>query len=504
MKKIILYSLVALGLLGSGCKKALDVDSTRAVGEKNMWLVMEDTRAGIFATYGLTRAALADNNAHWMYGDVRPGEFTVTNRQDLKAIVNNNLNASYSTMEALSNWRRWYAVINSANLFLERVKDVKANDPRYTENNMTVDVAQIRFLRAFAYFYMVRIWGDVPLIISSHDGQFENKPRESQQKVLAFAESELLAAAANLPYKYSTNDPQQPGNYYNESEGRWNGALARKLSAYAVLTHLAAWEGNYPNVANYSKFIVDHTGEGNNGNPYVNADDLTNADGFFSGKRYTHMLGFNFDWGHVDASFAGHFEELVLAAPVVNKPVPDMYLSKDSILSIFNEPGDQRFSLDTLGQPVSNRYITNFNGKYPIFSKIKVIQSGVADPTFRIYSSAIVFTRLEDILLLRAEALAVLGDREGTLAILNMMRGMRNLPPYNEALNGTLVDAIFKERQKELMGEGHRWYDLIRYTKIRNNNPKISELIKNGGIYWPISRNIITQNSLITQNSYWK
>jgi hypothetical protein len=183
MKKMLLYGLIAIGLLGSGCKKALDVDSTRAVGEKNMWLLMEDTRAGIIATYGLTRAALADNNAHWMYGDVRPGEFTVTNRQDLKAIVNNNLNASYTTIEALSNWRRWYAVINSANLFLERVKDVKASDPRYTENNMTVDIAQIRFLRAFAYFYMVRIWGDVPLIISSHDGQFENKHRESQQKV---------------------------------------------------------------------------------------------------------------------------------------------------------------------------------------------------------------------------------------------------------------------------------------------------------------------------------
>jgi hypothetical protein len=236
----------------------------------------------------------------------------------------------------------------------------------------------------------------------------------------------------------------------------------------------------------------------------VSADDLTNADGFFSGKKYNHMLGFNFDWGHVDGSFAGHFEELVLAAPVINKPIPDMYLSKDSILSIFNEPFDQRFSLDTLGQPVSNRYITNFNGKYPIFSKIKVIQSGIADPTFKIYSSAIVFTRLEDILLLRAEALAVLGDREGTLNILNMMRGMRNLPPYIEALNGSLIDAIFSERQKELMGEGHRWYDLIRYTKIRNNNPKISEMIRNGAIYWPISRSIIAQNSLITQNSYWK
>ena len=285
MKKILLSSLIILCMLGSGCKKILDKDSTRLVGEENMWLLLEDARANLFATYGLTRAALADHNAHWLYGDVRPGEFTITNRQDLKAIAENNLNASYSTVEALTNWRRWYAVINSANLFLERIGEVRAKDPKYTENNMTVDIAQIRFLRAFAYFYIVRIWGDVPLIISSHDGKFENKPREKQEKVLAFAEAELLAAAQDLPYKYSANDPQQPGNYYNESEGRWNGALARKLSAYAILTHLAAWQGNYNNVSVYSKFVNDNIGKGINENPYITVEHLTDASGFFSGKR---------------------------------------------------------------------------------------------------------------------------------------------------------------------------------------------------------------------------
>ncbi|TDQ06365.1 RagB/SusD family nutrient uptake outer membrane protein [Pedobacter metabolipauper] len=503
MKKIILGSLISLSLLSAGCKKAIEIDSKRVVGEKNMWLVLEDTRAALIGTYGLTRAALADNNAHWLYGDVRPGEFTVTNRQDLKAIVDNNLNASYSAVEALSNWRRWYAVINSANLFLERVAEVKAKDPRYTENNMTVDIAQIRFLRAFAYFYMVRIWGDVPLIVSSHDGQFENVKRESQQKVLAFVESELIAAAALLPYKYSANDIQQPGRYYNEDETRWAGALARKLTAYAILTHVAAWQGNYPNVATYSKFIMDNYGKGGNG--FISTDELTRANGFFNEKKNNHLLGFNFDFGHVDASFTGHIEEITLASPVVNKPLPDIYLSKDSILSVFNEAKDQRFSLDTLGQPINARYFTNFNGKYPIFSKIKVIQGGSTDPTFRIFGSAIVVTRLEDIALLRAEALAVLGERDGAIEILNNnIRRNRGLDNYNPLINGNLIDAIFKERQRELMGEGHRWYDLIRYAKIRTTMPKINRLIENGGIYWPISRNLIIQNNLLTQNSHWK
>src|SRR3546814_8241886 len=192
-----------------------------------MWNSLEDTRGALMGTYGLVRSAMADHNAHWLLGDVRAGEFKSPIRQDLKAIIANDLNASYESLEAISMWRRWFAVVNSANLLLDRVADVKAADPRYTDNNMKVDISQIRFLRACAYFYMVRIWGDVPLITGSHDGSFENQPRADIQKVLAFAENEMKEAALDLPYKYSANDEQQPGDYYNESESRWAGALAK-------------------------------------------------------------------------------------------------------------------------------------------------------------------------------------------------------------------------------------------------------------------------------------
>lgn len=494
-------AVVLLALTGS-CKKMLDVDSSRVVGEKNMWNSLEDTRAAVMGTYGLVRAALADYNAHWLYGDVRAGEFTSPTRQDLRAIISNDLTASYPSLEALSNWRRWYAVINSANIFLERVHEVHEKDLRYTENNMVVDIAQIRFLRAFAYFYMVRNWGDVPLIVSSHDGNFENKPRENQDRVMAWAEQEMLAAAADLPYRYSAGDEQQQGNYYNETTGRWDGALARKLTAYAVLAHLAAWQGDYPSVANYSKFVIDNYQKATN--DYISTDHLTAANGFFFNKNTNQLFGFAFDWGHVDASFTGHIEELTLAEPVVNKRIPDIYLPKDSIINIFNEGGDERFSLDTLGTPVSDRYFSNYNGRYPIFSKIKCIMGGVSDPTFRIFTSAIIFTRLEDVTLLRAEALAVLGERSGAIDNLNAIRTRRGLDAYNEEVNGDLLNAIFLERQRELMGEGHRWYDLVRYNRIRPNHATISQLIARNGIYWPVAQTLLDQNDQLTQNEYWQ
>ena len=493
--------LMLTTLFTTGCKKILDIDSTRTVGEKNMWNKLEDTRAALVGTYALTRAALVDNNAHWIYGDVRSGEFASPTRQDLKAVINNDLSASYPVMDALSNWRRWYAVVNSANIFLERAGEVRVADPRYTENNMTVDMAQMRFLRAFAYFYMARIWGDVPLIITSHDGTFENKPKDSKDRVLAWAEQEMLKAAADLPYKYSANDIQQPGNYYNEDENRWNGVLVRKLTAYAVLAHVAAWQGNYPDVASYTKFVMDNYNKG--ANSYISTETLCAPNGFFYEKKYNHLFGFNFDYGHQDGTVTGHLEERTLAEPVVSKGLPDIYMTKDSILSIFNEDKDERFYLDTLGRPGPERYFANFNGKYPIFSKVKVIMAATTDPSFRMFSSAVVFTRLEDITLLRAEALAVLGEREGAIVSLNTIRELRKLKAYDELVNGDLINAIFHERQRELMGEGHRWYDLIRYNRLRPNNQKFKELISRNGIYWPISPTILSQNPLLQQNPYW-
>ncbi|MFA4978191.1 MAG: RagB/SusD family nutrient uptake outer membrane protein, partial [Sphingobacterium sp.] len=165
---LILSVLLLFLLLLGGCKKMLDIDSSRTVKEENMWNTLEDTRAGLMGIYGLTKAALDDNNAYWLYGEVRAGDFESPNRQDLKAIIKNDLKANYESLNALSNWRRWFAVVNAANIFMERASGVREKDMRYTENNLVVDVAQARFLRAYAYFNMVRIWGDVPLILNSH------------------------------------------------------------------------------------------------------------------------------------------------------------------------------------------------------------------------------------------------------------------------------------------------------------------------------------------------
>lgn len=141
-------------------------------------------------------------------------------------------------------------------------------------------------------------------------------------------------------------------------------------------------------------------------------------------------------------------------------------------------------------------------GVIPIFSKVKVIRGGTSDGSFPLFSSVMVFSRLEDIALLRAEALAVLGDSEGIArGILNQIRRSRGLG--EASATNDLIDEIFAERRRELMGEGWRWYDLVRYKKIKRDDPAFLQLIEDKGIFWPIAEEVLTNNGQLEQNPYW-
>ncbi len=509
-------------LLGTGasCSKIDDVSSTRLASEETNWKTLEDAKANLMSIYGLMRSATVADNGHWLMGDLREGDFTITNRSDLKAVVNNQLNASYPVIERVSNWRRFYAGINAASLFIERSSEILELDPRYTELNNKVDIAQARMLRAYAYFYMSRIWGDVPLITSSHDGDFIKTERTSQDRVLGFATSELLAAAQVVPFRYGGTDPIYPGLYYGGGWSTWNGNVWTRLSAYIILAHIAAWQGNYIDAATYSKFVLDNQStqyyvDGANPLDYINMDALTeNQNNYspFAYKRATVMVGFPFEAGNGLSTANGHIEQLTLASPFIPKSKPEMFVSKDSIINIFTDPKDLRFSKDLVSGYYRTNYFYGFDSELPIFNKIKVLYPSQTSGNVTLFSSSMVFSRMEEITLLRAEALAALGDIDGAYTALNKACNLRGIV-YSTQNSPDVIKAIFDERRKELMGEGWRWYDIIRYQRLKRSNAPFAEkdgkqltfkeFEEAGGIYWPVSQAVINANSSITQNPYW-
>jgi len=486
------------------CNKILDVQSERFSPEENHWRTIQDSRAGLLGIYSLVRAAATANNAHWIYGDLREGDFTSYNRKDLEAVIKGNLNSSFDVLQQLSDWRRFYAAINAANIFMEKAPQVLASDRLYTEENMKLDLAQARLLRAFAYYYAIRIWGDVPLVLRSHDnGSFPQLPVTDQQTILDFLIRDLESILDQLPYRYGISPMSYYGYYDNQ---RWTGVLMNKISAYALLAHIAALKEDYITVERYTQLLFSEYSNLSNGIDYSTIGDLTamGAEGLFAGARVQHLIGFGFKYNYGEATTDGHIESLTLATPVVSKAFPDIYVNKDSINSIFFEPGDSRYGVDTLTGELNSAYFVNVNGETPVFDKIKCLV--VDDGTYAKYSSAMVFTRLEEQALLRAEALAVLKRDVDAVGVLNNIRSRRGLRLFNARgkTNDEIIDAIFEERRRELMGEGWRWYDLIRYNKIKKSDARFMSLIEQGGVYWPIAQTVLNNNRSLKQNLYWE
>lgn len=512
---IALYGcMTAVLLFVSSCNKVLDVSSKRMESEKDAWKSIDDTRSRLIGIYGLFRTALASNNNYWLWGELRHGDFQATSRNDLQAVIDGNLNASYPLLEEMRDWRPFYAVINAANLFIERSGAVEGLDPRYTTLNHEVDVAQARVLRAWAYFMMVRIWGDVPLITQSHDGSFAQLPRTSADRVLNFCEEDLNAAKDVLPFKYGiVDDPILPGNYYGYGIRRYLSSLVSRLSAYALLAHVSAWRGNYNNANVYAKFVLDNKsqssfwdGSSNFTLDFIDTKTLTGPRGiFYERGNYKHLLGFNFVYMHGEAGTSGdgHLESWTLAAPLINKPTPDIFVPKPTINTVFKNPRDTRFGLDSISGLYKTAYFTNYTSETPVFSKIKVLENGASETSFQVYSSAIIFSRMEEIALLRAEALAAINQNEEAKDMLNIVRTRRGVGAYDPLTGGDLLDAIFAERRAELMGEGWRWYDQVRYQRLKRSDPNFVKLIDEGGIYWPIANSVLESNPAIVQNPYW-
>jgi len=236
--------LLGLSVLisATSCNKKLDIVSSSLGSESKEWASISDTRAHLMGMYGLMRAATSNSYAHWVYGEMRYGDFTAYSRADLRSVQENKLKAAYPLVKDLTDWRRFYAVINAASLFIERAPQVMEKDRRYTERDLKFDIAQARTIRAFMYFYMVRIWGEVPLLKDSYDnGSFAEVGKSSEATVLAFAEEELLKAAEELPYVYGAGTQ----SYYGENSSVWVGVLVNKLTAYSLLALVDAWQGKY-------------------------------------------------------------------------------------------------------------------------------------------------------------------------------------------------------------------------------------------------------------------
>ena len=135
---------------------------------------------------------------------------------------------------------------------------------------------------------------------------------------------------------------------------------------------------------------------------------------------------------------------------------------------------------------------------------------------FRSVDADYVYWRLADIILLRAECYNKLGESNLAIADLNTIRNRAGAEAYPSSYDdGDLKMAIFKEREKEFIGENdERYYDIIRNDYIQTElQGKFLTLnandIQNGALFLPIPSNAYSDrdgkvtNTKIRQTTYW-
>ena len=148
----------------------------------------------------------------------------------------------------------------------------------------------------------------------------------------------------------------------------------------------------------------------------------------------------------------------------------------------------------------------------PIKVRYPIYVPATWDPTTTIISTweqnTIIF-RLGEIILLRAECNAILGNSGPAQTDLNAIRtraGIKSWPNGSETTDLQL--AIFRERERELMFEGYRFFDIIRNGYHKTELPTAwanmpENDIMDGAYFMPVATGAFTRNDLMRQNTFW-
>lgn len=133
--------------------------------EEDFWQTKSDVALMVNGAYsGMASSALQDKLIVWAS---RSDELNFNT-----AMTNNNLSQIYSaniqTTNAYGSWSDLYSVINRCNLVISKSAEVMDIDPNYLEGDHRSNVAQMKALRALCYFYLVRVFRDVPLVLEPY------------------------------------------------------------------------------------------------------------------------------------------------------------------------------------------------------------------------------------------------------------------------------------------------------------------------------------------------
>ncbi|MGI4735676.1 MAG: RagB/SusD family nutrient uptake outer membrane protein [Janthinobacterium lividum] len=429
-------ALLTVGL-ASSCSKFLDVAPQGQPTGQQFFQTQADATAAVNAPYGKLREwnLVAFN---WLAittltsDDAEKGSVA----GDAEFLNNFTFFRITPTEGAVQGyWDGQYQQINLCNQVIQNVPGVSMDATlkgRY--------VGEAQFLRALAYFNLVRAYGGVPLLLKVAETSEELNPsRATQAEVYTAIASDLTAAAAVLPTAYGAADVGRA------TKGAALALLAKvQLYRKDYTASLAASDQvlalNYSLAANfYDMFRL--RGENNSESIFeVQCTTLAgNCDASNSQWAECQMVRPQFGWG---------------------------FFTPTADLAAAFEAGDQR-RLGTIlerGTTTPDGDVIDVNASNPRYNMKAYVPNSAPKTCGYGRDQNIRVLRLGEVLLLNAEAANELGQTAKALAAVNRVRVRARLAPLASGLTQeALRQAIWKERRVELALEyGDRFFDLVR------------------------------------------
>jgi hypothetical protein len=467
------YSLMVVAI-ASCSSEFLDVPPTSALTTGNAYNSAQDLSNALNGAY----RTFYDEFYQWdnvLLGDVRSDNSYNANG-DAPIDQYDALTITTSNNRMMDNWTQLYRGVARANIILEKIKSV--SDPALDKNNLRQNIiGQARFLRAFHYFQLVKNYGGVPIELNSNstDPGKINLPRSTEKEVYDQINADLLVALASLPDSYAGGASE---NKVKATKGAVNALLAKIWAQRS--------DRDYNKVLQYANAVINSpAGYG----LVANYADLFDGAHYFNKESILEIsfLGGNWDvsnWG-VQLFLAPEDGWQKYATPTKNlialyDAQGDVVRKNASVVfwknldwadKNWNPCGDKTVSVPF---PYKEKHADGWNsGDHPYL------------------------LRLDDIILMKAEAQNELGDLAGAIATTNQIRARVGLPNITSTSKADMKNKILDERRLELAFEGERWYDLVRAgvcTTVMNSLNEVRYTCGGGVQSTPISINYSCTN----------
>ena len=521
MKKIYIISIsIILTVLFSGCSDWLTTKPESEIILEEYWKSESDVQAMVASCYKrLTEEDIILRMMIW--GELRSDNITTGSGFPQKyEDIGKILQGDITSYNAYDSWAPFYSVINYCNTVLYYAPIVTERDKNFTQDDLLRTQAEVRAIRALSYFYLIRVFKEVPWIedASISDTQDYDKPKATEEELIGHIIDDLNFAKQYVPADYGRKD-------YNK------GRITKNM-VYSLLADVYLWKGDYQQCLDACGIVLNDAKLKLETGPYT----------------FSHIFYYG---NSTESIFELQFEENVINNDAVAKmygisgtplgfvgfPASlayDFYATQNSTgtYSPFNYKVSTTITESENDTRAKDSY-WQYGGTYYIFKYAGIIRVENAAKTgsgyaFRSNPANWIIYRLSDVMLMAAEAYVELSNTnssnwDAAMALVNKVYLRSNeeeseLSISNYPTQSDMEKLVLRERQRELLFEGKRWFDLMRMARREGNTSEINSYMdrKASGfgaslgvpvldaLYLPISNSELRANPKLVQNPYYK